>query len=332
MMLYLLSLMQALIYPFYKAVQRVYVEVMNAFSPNILTEPGWDGYRLLDSGEGRKLEQFGRFRVSRPEPQALWQKSLPESEWVKADATFTNASEKEEDDKGSWQQHKKLPDTWPVEVEGATMLCRLMTYRHMGLFPEQRPHWQWVKRTIESTSKKPFKLLNLFAYTGAASLIAASAGAEVTHVDASKKAIGWCKENQAASGLESAKIRWICDDAAAFVAREGRRGNKYDGILLDPPRYGRGPDGEVWKFETDVAPLLAACAAILNVDAKFMILTAYTMRLSSLTLDHMMKDAVKGRPGITDHGELLLADKTGKRPLATSLFSRWSSKSSLRGA
>lgn len=297
---------------------------MSDFTPNILIENGWQDYVLLDSGAGRKLEMFGKVRVSRPEPQALWEKSLPESEWAKADATFINASEKEDDDKGSWQLHKKLSETWPVEVEGVQMLCRLMTYRHMGLFPEQRPHWSWFKKIIETTSIKPFKILNLFGYTGAASLIAASAGAEVTHVDASKKAIQWARENQDASGLNDAKIRWICDDAAKFVAREGRRGNKYDGILLDPPRYGRGPEGEVWKFETDVGPLLSACADLLADDAKFLILTAYTMRLSSLTLDHMMKDALKGRPGKTDHGELLLVDKTGLRPLATSMFSRWS--------
>ncbi len=297
---------------------------MNSFAPNILTENGWADYALLDSGEGRKLERFGKYIVSRPEPQALWQKSLSEAEWKKADATFTNASEKEEDDKGSWQQHKKLPETWNVGVEGATMCCRLMTYRHMGLFPEQRPHWQWFADIIKNSSKRPFKVLNLFGYTGAASLIAASAGAEVTHVDASKKAIQWSRENQDASNLTESKIRWICDDAAKFVARENRRGNKYDGILLDPPRYGRGPEGEVWKFETDVAPLLSACADLLADNAKFMILTAYTMRLSSLTLDHMMRDALKGRKGKTDHGELLLADKTGKRPLPTSMFSRWS--------
>lgn len=297
---------------------------MSDFTPNILIENGWQNYALLDSGDGRKLEQFGHVRVSRPEPQALWQKSLPEAEWNKADASFTNASAKDEDDdKGSWQEHKRLPETWKVEVEGVNMVCRLMTYRHMGLFPEQRPHWQWFSSLIK-TSKKPFKILNLFGYTGAASLIAAKAGAEVTHVDASKKAIGWAKENQEASGLTDSKIRWICDDAAKFVAREGRRGNKYDGILLDPPRYGRGPEGEVWKFETDVGPLLSACADLLSDDAKFMILTAYTMRLSSMTLDHMMRDALKGRAGQTDHGELLLRDKTGKRPLATSMFSRWS--------
>lgn len=300
---------------------------MSDFTPNIVIENGWQNYVLLDSGNGRKLERFGKITVSRPEPQALWSPSLPESEWKKADAVFTNASEKEDEEKGSWTQKGKLPESWPVEVEGATMLCRLMSYRHMGLFPEQRPHWQWMADQIKSSSKtlkRPFKLLNLFAYTGAASLIAAANGAEVTHVDASKKAIGWCKENQEASGLGISKIRWICDDAAAFVAREIRRGNKYDGILLDPPRYGRGPDGEVWRFETDVAPMLKNCAELLSDDAQFMILTAYALRLSPLTLDHMMKDALGDRKGTRDYGELLLMDQTKSRPLATSMFARWS--------
>jgi 23S rRNA (cytosine1962-C5)-methyltransferase len=299
------------------------MSVMSDFTPNILIENGWQSYVLLDSGMGRKLERFGKITVSRPEPQALWEKSLPDSEWNKADATFTNASEKEDEEKGSWSQKGKLPESWPVEVEGVNMLCRLMSYRHMGLFPEQRPHWQWISKQIKSAGR-PLKILNLFAYTGAASLIAAKAGAEVTHVDASKKAIGWCKENQDASGLIDTKIRWICDDAAKFVAREIRRGNKYDGILLDPPRYGRGPDGEVWRFETDVAPMLKDCASLLSDNAKFMILTAYALRLSPLTLDHMMADALGGRKGQRDYGELFLNDKTTKRPLATSMFCRWS--------
>lgn len=296
---------------------------MSDFTPNILIENGWQNYVLLDSGDGRKLERFGKITVSRPEPQALWEKSLSESEWNKADAIFTNASEKEDEEKGSWSQKGKLPESWAVEVEGVNMMCRLMSYRHMGLFPEQRPHWQWVGDEVRKAAGRPLKILNLFAYTGAASLIAAKAGAEVTHVDASKKAIGWCKENQEASGLTDTKIRWICDDAAKFVARELRRGNKYDGILLDPPRYGRGPDGEVWRFETDVAPMLKDCAELLSPDAQFMILTAYALRLSPLTLDHMMKDALGNRPGKRDHGELLLMDQTKKRPLATSMFCRW---------
>jgi len=299
------------------------MKCMSDFTPNIVIENGWQDYVLLDSGSGRKLEKFGNVTVSRPEPQALWSPSLPESAWNKADAAFTNASEKEDEEKGSWSQKGKLPETWPVKVEGVTILCRLMSYRHMGLFPEQRPHWQWVAGEIKKAGR-PLKILNLFAYTGAASLIAAANGAEVTHVDASKKAIGWCKENQEASGLGESKIRWICDDAAKFVAREIRRGNKYDGILLDPPRYGRGPDGEVWRFETDVAPMLKNCAELLSDNARFMILTAYALRLSSLTLHHMMKDALNGRKGTMDHGELLLADQGKKRPLATSMFARWS--------
>ena len=299
------------------------MECMKDFTPNIIMENGWTDYALLDSGAGRKLERFGKIRVNRPEPQALWQKSLPEADWMKADAVFTNASEKEEDEKGSWTQKGKLPEVWPVTVEGVSMMCRLMTYRHMGLFPEQRPHWQWFASEIKK-STKPLKILNLFAYTGAASLITAKCGAEVTHVDASKKAIQWAKENQEASNLSQSKIRWICDDATKFVAREIRRGNQYDGILLDPPRYGRGPEGEVWKFETDVGPLLSSCAELLAPDARFMILTAYAMRLSSLSLHHMLTDALKGRKGKTDHGELLLADQTKTRPLATSMFARWS--------
>lgn len=298
---------------------------MTNFSPNILIENGWDDYALLDSGNGRKLERFGKITVSRPEPQALWQPLMPEADWNKADAEFVNASEREDDDRGQWELKKKVPETWVAGVEGVQMNCQLMSYRHMGLFPEQRPHWQWIANQCEA-SKKPLKILNLFGYTGAASLICARVGAQVTHVDASKKAIQWAKDNQQTSSLPSDSIRWICDDAAEFVAREVRRGNRYDGILLDPPRYGRGPKGEVWKFETDTAPLLKNCAALLAPDAKFMILTAYALRLSALSLTHMMKDAIGSSPlrGTIDYGELLLMDQSGTRPLPTSMFCRWS--------
>ncbi len=298
---------------------------MEKFSPNILIENGWHDYALLDSGNGRKLERFGAITVSRPEPQALWQPVLSDKEWDKADATFTNASDRDDDDRGSWQHNNKVADKWLADVEGVKMNCQLMSYRHMGLFPEQRPHWQWIANSCK-TSIKPLKILNLFAYTGAASLIAARNGAQVTHVDASKKAIQWAKENQDSSKLPGDSIRWICDDAAEFVAREVRRGNQYDGILLDPPRYGRGPKGEIWKFETDTAPLLKNCAALLAPDAKFMILTAYALRLSALALTHMMKVALGSSPrkGTIDYGELLLMDKSGTRPLPTSMFCRWS--------
>lgn len=287
-----------------------------------LIEPGWADYALIDSGAGRKLERYGTYLIDRPEPQAFWRTSKPQAEWAKAHASFTNASDREDDEGGQWTHHTKLPNTWPVRVLDTTILCRLTAYRHMGLFPEQRPHWQWIAGQIKA-AQKPLKILNLFAYTGAASLIAAAAGAHVTHLDASKKAIQWAKENQDASRLLDKPIRWICDDAQAFVAREIRRGSQYDGILLDPPRYGRGPNGEVWKFETDIQPLLRDCASLLTPDARFMILTAYTLRLSSVSVAHMLHDVVEKRGGALDYGELLLGDAGGARPLSTSLFARW---------
>ncbi|NBX65451.1 MAG: class I SAM-dependent rRNA methyltransferase [Proteobacteria bacterium] len=287
----------------------------------MLCEDGWADYALLDSGHGRKLERYGRIIVDRPEPQALWAPALPEARWAEAQAVFKNASEREEDDNGQWDfLIKNPPETWPLHVEGVTMLSRFMAFRHMGLFPEQRPHWIWMKDRIAG---RPLKILNLFAYTGAASLIAAKAGAIVTHVDASKKAIQWAKDNQIASKIDEKSIRWICEDARKFVQRELRRGNKYDGILLDPPRYGRGTDGEVWKFETDAAPLLRDCAALLSDDASFMIFTAYALRLSSIALAHMMADVAPTRGGI-DYGELVLVDETATKSLPTSLYARWS--------
>ena len=294
---------------------------MTMISPLILTEAGWADYQLIDSGAGRKLERYGSMLVERPEPQALWAPTLPAERWTKAQAIFKNAAEREEDEGGEWDfQIKNPPETWAMTVENATMVARFMAFRHMGIFPEQRPHWMWVKDRIAG---RPLKILNLFAYTGAASMIAAASGATVTHVDASKKAIQWAKDNQAASGLNDKPIRWIIEDARKFVAREIRRGNKYDGILLDPPRYGRGTDGEVWKFETDTAPLLKDCAALLSDDASFMILTAYALRFSSVALAQMMEDVAPKR-GSIDHGELWLGDESGNRPLPTSLFARWS--------
>lgn len=296
---------------------------MSDTSITMLAEQGWEDYALLDSGHGRKLERYGRVTVVRPDPQALWAPALPDARWHAATAVFKNASEREDDDGGQWDfQVKNPPETWPIRVEGATVLARFMAFRHLGLFPEQRPHWAWMRERVEGAGR-PLKILNLFAYTGAASLIAAKAGAQVTHVDASKKAIVWAKENQQASGIDDKAVRWICEDARKFVARELRRGSKYDGILLDPPKYGRGADGEVWRFETDIAPLLRDCAALLSDDASFMILTAYALRLSSLALAHMLADVAPGR-GAIDSGELVLMDETATRPLPTSLYARWS--------
>lgn len=284
-----------------------------------MAEP-WADYALLDSGNQRKLERYGPVIVDRPEPQALWQKSLPDKEWARAHAVFTNSGG-DDADTGKWQLTQKTPEQWAVKWQDISVVCRLMSFRHMGLFPEQATHWAWVNEKIKKAGR-PLNILNLFGYTGAATLAAASAGAQVTHLDASKKAIQWGKDNADASGLTDKPIRWICDDAKAFVAREIRRGRKYDGIILDPPKFGRGPDGERWQIEEDLAPFLRDCASLLSDDPCFMILTAYAMRLSSVTLGAMMSDVTKG--GEIDYGELLIKQESGERFLSTSLYARWS--------
>lgn len=290
-----------------------------------LIAPPWDGYALIDSGRGRKLERYGEVIVNRPEPQALWEPSLPEPVWDEAHAAFCNTGD-DDSDSGKWKILRPCPEEWPVTWKGLTFICRLMSFRHMGLFPEQLTHWDWVAEKIRRTGGQP-NILNLFAYTGAATLSAAQAGAQVTHLDASKKAIQWGKDNQAASGLSDAPIRWICDDAKAFVAREIRRGKTYDGIILDPPKFGRGPDGERWQIETDLIDILKDCVELLGDKDSFLVLTAYAMRLSSMSIAAALQDALTGRGGAIEQGELLIAqtgDSTKPRFLSTSLYARWS--------
>jgi 23S rRNA (cytosine1962-C5)-methyltransferase len=209
---------------------------------------------------------------------------------------------------------------------GVTALCRLMSFRHLGLFPEQVPHWQWMLERLAAVKGERPRLLNLFAYTGAASLIAARAGAEVTHVDASKKAIQWAKENQAASKLQEAPIRWILDDARKFAARDVRRGKTYHVILVDPPKFGRGPEGEVWDLFSDCAPLLRDCALLLAPGPASMVLTAYAIRASSLAFDQLCREALAARGGAFQSGELAIRPATGGNAVPTSLFTRWVSQ------
>ena len=283
---------------------------------------GFADYALLDSGAGRKLERFGSVIVDRPEPQALWTPGAPERDWRNANAVFAGD---DDEDKGRWRIDKPVPESWPVKVGAATMLCRLASFRHMGLFPEQMPHWEWMLGRLaeKKGSAEPPRVLNLFAYTGAASLIAAAAGAHVTHVDASKKAISWAKENQAASKLTSAPIRWMLDDAAKFVAREVRRGKSYDIILVDPPKFGRGPDGEVWDLFTSLPPLMKDCAALLAPGAS-LVLTVYAIRASALAFDQLCREVLAGRGGTFQSGELAIREARGARAVPASLFTRWS--------
>ena len=294
--------------------------------PVILESSGAGDFHLIDSGNGLKLEQYGSYRIVRPEAQALWQPSLPAHAWERADAVF--AGEADEDGIGRWRfPRQALGETWPLSLLGVDFLGRFTAFRHVGVFPEQIVHWEWMKTHIEE-AKRPVKVLNLFGYTGVASLVAAKAGAEVTHVDASKKAIGWARENQALARLEKAPIRWICEDAMKFILREERRGNKYDIILTDPPKFGRGPNGEVWQLFDHLPLMLDVCRELLSSRPIGLVLTAYSIRASFYSIHELMRDTMKGAEGAVESGELVIreAGKDGTqrgRALSTSLFSRW---------
>ncbi len=304
---------------------------------HVLESAGCADYRLLDSGNGRKLERFGKIVVDRPEPQALWSRLLPAARWTDAHGVFSGEDDEEA---GKWRTQGPVPESWPMRIEApgldaVTMLGRLSAFRHLGLFPEQIPHWQWMAAAVRAASSadpatKP-RVLNLFAYTGAASLIAARAGAEVVHVDASKKAIAWARENQAASKLNDAPIRWILEDARKFVAREVRRGRTYHVILVDPPKFGRGPGGEVWDLFEHLPALMRDCAALLAPQHASLVLTAYAIRASALSVGQLVAETLGPRGGgPVECGELAIREDAGGRLVPTSLYGRWSSDAATR--
>lgn len=292
--------------------------------PSILVADDWQDYRLLDSGAGRKLEQVGPYRFVRPEPQALWLPRSPESEWDGAHAVFA-PSGSGDDDAGKWRFNAPLPETWPMAWDGMRFISRPTPFRHLAFFPEHSVHWRYAVGVLTSMkSEQPPEVLNLFGYTGLASLACARAGARVTHVDASKKAIGFARDNQSAGGLNDAAIRWICDDALVFVRREVRRGRRYDGIILDPPKFGRGPDGEVWRLEEHLPGLAADCRRLLDKDSRFLFLTVYAVRMSSLALGGLLAELFADLPGTVEHGELAVREEgSGARLLPTAIFARW---------
>ncbi|WP_117195347.1 class I SAM-dependent methyltransferase [Rhizobium terrae] len=298
--------------------------------PVILESAGAGDFHLIDSGNGLKLEQYGPYRIVRPEAQALWQPSLPAHLWEKADAVFTGDTD--EDGMGRWRFPKEaLGETWPLSLAGVDFLGRFTAFRHVGVFPEQIVHWDWMKARVEEAERekeRPVRVLNLFGYTGVASLVAAAAGAEVTHVDASKKAIGWARENQALARLDKAPIRWICEDAMKFILREERRGNRYDIILTDPPKFGRGPNGEVWQLFDHLPLMLDICRELLSSKAIGLVLTAYSIRASFYSIHELMRETMRGAGGAVESGELVIREagldgKSPGRALSTSLFSRW---------
>jgi 23S rRNA (cytosine1962-C5)-methyltransferase len=291
-------------------------------SPEILllSSPDWRDYELLDSGNGNKLEKYGPYRLVRPEPEAVWRPALPEKEWRNADAVFKPSPE---ENGGHWEFAHPLPEYWMMKYKDMRFRVQTTASRHLGVFPEQAVQWDWIIQQIQK-AKKPLRVLNLFGYTGIASLAAAAAGAQVTHLDASKKVIGWARENQALSGLEPTSIRWILDDALKFVQREGRRNSCYDGLILDPPKFGRGPKGEVWEFYKLIPDLLESCRQILSPDPCFVIITAYAVKASALTLYNALEEMMAEKKGKVSAGEVTLQEKGRGRQISLAVFSRWS--------
>ena len=287
-----------------------------------LLTPAIPDYELIDSGDFEKLERFGRYVTRRPEPQAIWHRSLSEEEWRRiADASFLKTSTAKNDERGEWQCKAQMPDRWNVEYNYKQMHLKmrlaLTSFKHVGIFPEQAANWNFIYDRIEAQRNKEItpKVLNLFAYTGGASLAARAAGAEVTHVDSVKQVVTWSRENMEHSGLDG--IRWIVEDALKFVRREVRRGNKYDGIILDPPAYGRGANGEKWVLEENIGEMLECCAALLNEEHGFLVLNLYSMGLSALLARTALRQAF-GSTGKEEFGELYFSDREGKElPLGT---------------
>lgn len=291
----------------------------------VCTSKGFPDYRLLDSGNGRKLERYGKVVIDRPEPQAMWAPGLPAATWDKADAVFDGD---DEEGRGRWRYHGRPADNWPMQVGPVSIACQFSAFRHVGIFPEQMPLWDWMLSQLkrrQADGQRP-RLLNLFGYTGVASLLAAAEGVEVTHVDASKKAIQWAKQNQAQSKLQDAPIRWILEDARKFVEREVRRAKTYHGILIDPPKFGRGAEGEVWDLFEDLPRLLRACEQLLDKSSSFLILNTYAIRASALSIDVLAREILSARGGVLESGELAVCEEKTDRLLSMSLFARWTNQ------
>ncbi len=259
----------------------------------IVAEP-WDAWGLLDCGHGQKLERYGSIKVVRPEPQAMW---APARDDWDPDATFVPGSD--EEGGGRWVQHRPVPRQWELGRDGVSFNASLTPFRHLGFFPDMAPQWDWMRARASDAD-----VLNLFGYTGVGSLLLSEAGARVVHVDASKKSVEQGKANGQLSGMADRPIRWIVDDATKFTAREVRRGKRYDGILLDPPKFGRGPEGEVWRLEENLAPLLMDCRKLLDQDSRFLVLTVYAVRMSALAIGELVKQLLGDLGGALEMGEM----------------------------
>lgn len=286
--------------------------------PVLMTGHPWDDYGLVDSGDGRKLERYGDYRFIRPEPQAMWQPRL--GTWD-AHGEFVPGSD--EDGGGRWQYDKPVPqEGWPLKWREVNFTAQCTPFRHLGFFPDMAPVWDWMRGTLDG--KADAETLNLFGYTGVGSLALSECG-KVTHVDASKKSVAQARENAALAGMEDRPIRWLVDDAAKFTAREVRRERRYDGIILDPPKFGRGPKAETWRLEQGLPDLVSDCRQLLDADSRFLFLTVYAVRMSSLALGGLLNEIFADLPGVIEHGDLSVQEEGEQgRLLPTAIFARWS--------
>ena len=302
-------------------------------TPLILHPTKWNDYSLIDSGYGRKLERFGPYLFSRPEPQALWSQNLSRKIWDNATGTFLSSSALEDKDEGGkWSLKTNIPERWEMSYENIKFYAMPTAFRHLGFFPDQSPHWIWAAQKINkfilnTSTRNPPKILNLFGYSGLASLHAASNGASVTHVDASKKAISFAFENRNLSSFSNLPIKYLTDDALKFVNREIRRENRYDAIILDPPKYGRGPNGEKWELQKDLPILLNLLPQILSKNPLFVILNSYAIRSSYSSLHYALREVMTTYKGKVESGEIsIFEDQDNPREISTAIFARWESK------
>jgi 23S rRNA (cytosine1962-C5)-methyltransferase len=287
-----------------------------------LTGEPWGDYGLIDSGHGRKFERYGPHSFIRPEPQAMWAPAM--AEWD-ADGVFVPGSD--EDGGGRWDFVKPVPKGgWPLTWNGLTFTAQTTPFRHLAFFPDMMPVWAWAQAMLRDRADAT--CLNLFGYTGVGTLAMAQAGAAVTHVDASKKSVEAAKANAMLSGMSDHPVRWLIDDAAKFTAREVRRGKHYDGIILDPPKYGRGPEGEVWRLEEDLAGLVANCRALVTAESAFVFLTVYAIRMSALAIGALMAQAFGDLGGAVECGELAVREEARGLALPTAIWARWSNPGS----
>lgn len=280
----------------------------------------WQDYEILDMANGEKLERWNNIYLIRPDPQIIWrEKSYPEK-WKQANARYNRSST----GGGNWQKYKKIPEAWQVKYKNLIFNIKPMGFKHTGLFPEQAVNWDWMIEKIKNAGRE-IKVLNLFAYTGGATVACSYAGASVCHVDSSKGMVAWAKENVASSGLENRPIRYIVDDVTKFVQREIRRGNKYDAIIMDPPSYGRGKNGEVWQFENNIADLVELCSKVLSEKPLFFLINSYTTGISSKVLENILILKLNMKHGKLSAGEIGLPMKDSKLVLPCGIFGRWES-------